>query len=243
MRILPGNVRRKEGSVGRSALPGRSDRWSGWGGPITSAWTRRNFRTRVGQPPLGRPKPAHPCSQISRQRSESRTKTGAPQDCQLSIVSCGLYLHLVKVRHCHHHPGRSRERIVANPGPARPAETAAGSCETGTMKRSAVWGRSLAFSVPKGPSLKSHGIRTRLSLLLPRQIPALFGCRTRSAPFSGVHRPSSQRQQHLGPMGSDSKMNEDYVLARFDRLVEEGTVVYNDDYRTVVVSDHGLPVR
>jgi ATP adenylyltransferase len=44
-------------------------------------------------------------------------------------------------------------------------------------------------------------------------------------------------------MGSDSKMNEDYVLARFDRLVEEGTVVYNEDYRTVTVLDQGLPVR
>lgn len=44
-------------------------------------------------------------------------------------------------------------------------------------------------------------------------------------------------------MGSDARLNEEDVLARFDRLVEEGTVVYNEDYRTVTVTDKGLPVK
>lgn len=38
-------------------------------------------------------------------------------------------------------------------------------------------------------------------------------------------------------------MDERTVLAQFDRLVEQGTVVYNDNYRIVQMSDKGFPVR
>ncbi|KAK4098995.1 hypothetical protein N658DRAFT_498813 [Parathielavia hyrcaniae] len=39
----------------------------------------------------------------------------------------------------------------------------------------------------------------------------------------------------------ESKLNEDDLLAQFDRLVEQDIVVYNPDYRTVTVTDQGLP--
>ncbi|KAK4122984.1 hypothetical protein N657DRAFT_597153 [Parathielavia appendiculata] len=37
------------------------------------------------------------------------------------------------------------------------------------------------------------------------------------------------------------KLDEDDILARFDRLVDQGMVVYNQDYRTVTVTDQELP--
>jgi ATP adenylyltransferase len=41
----------------------------------------------------------------------------------------------------------------------------------------------------------------------------------------------------------DTKLNEDGLLAHFDRLVEQGMVMYNQDYRTITLSDQGVPVR
>jgi hypothetical protein len=40
-----------------------------------------------------------------------------------------------------------------------------------------------------------------------------------------------------------TQLDEDHVLAEFDRLVEEGVVVYNTDYRTVTLADEGFSVR
>jgi ATP adenylyltransferase len=40
-----------------------------------------------------------------------------------------------------------------------------------------------------------------------------------------------------------TQLDEDHVLGQFDRLVEEGVVVYNTDYRTVTLADEGFSVR
>ncbi len=40
----------------------------------------------------------------------------------------------------------------------------------------------------------------------------------------------------------ETQLNEDHLLAQFDRLVDEGMVVYSGD-RTITVSDKGLSVR
>jgi ATP adenylyltransferase len=41
----------------------------------------------------------------------------------------------------------------------------------------------------------------------------------------------------------ETELNENQLLAKFDSLVEQGVVVYDGNYRTVVVSDNGFPVR
>lgn len=38
-------------------------------------------------------------------------------------------------------------------------------------------------------------------------------------------------------------MDEDHLLEQFDRLVEQGVLVYNPNYRTVAQSDQGFSVR
>lgn len=41
----------------------------------------------------------------------------------------------------------------------------------------------------------------------------------------------------------DPQLNEADLLAHFDRLVQQGMVVYDANYRTVVHSDRGFLVR
>ena len=41
---------------------------------------------------------------------------------------------------------------------------------------------------------------------------------------------------------TESKLDESSILAHFDRLVDQGMVVYNDNYRIVNVSDKGFSV-
>jgi hypothetical protein len=40
-----------------------------------------------------------------------------------------------------------------------------------------------------------------------------------------------------------AKLNEEQLLAHFDRLVDNGMVIYDTDHETVSVSDQGLLVR
>jgi hypothetical protein len=40
----------------------------------------------------------------------------------------------------------------------------------------------------------------------------------------------------------DAKLNEEHLLAQFDRLVGQGVVVYDENYRTVVREDKGFSV-
>jgi hypothetical protein len=40
----------------------------------------------------------------------------------------------------------------------------------------------------------------------------------------------------------ETKLREHGLLAHFDRLVEQGVVVYNQNYRTITLSDRGVPV-
>ena len=41
----------------------------------------------------------------------------------------------------------------------------------------------------------------------------------------------------------ESQLVQRSILAHFDRLVEEGLVVWNDEFRTVNVIDQGVSVR
>ncbi|KAK3302703.1 ATP adenylyltransferase-domain-containing protein [Chaetomium strumarium] len=41
----------------------------------------------------------------------------------------------------------------------------------------------------------------------------------------------------------ETELNESRLLAQFDSLVEQGSVVYNGNYRTVTVSDNGFPIE
>lgn len=41
----------------------------------------------------------------------------------------------------------------------------------------------------------------------------------------------------------EAKLDEGRLLAQFDRLIEQGMVFFNQDYRTVPVSDQGFAVR
>lgn len=162
---------------------------------------------------------------------------------QLLVVVFPHFSVSSKLRHYHHHTACSRTRIAGNPKPTRACKASRRKVRNDGMKQSAVWRKGIAFSLLKGPSFRNHGIR-RGGTLISRLNPALslFACRPRSASFSGIYRPSEQPQRYLKPMGSDARLNEEDVLARFDRLVGEGTVVYNEDYRTVTVTDKGLPV-